>query len=118
MTLYELNQSGYASLPNMSEEKIAETKTGIIHYLEKNKGTYYAMMCPDRVPISFTIFERGFYNTSDKEIANEMVSVAKTFGKIKSIEVNGDKIEFWIQEKDNICRMYAIFNYDQGVIRV
>ena len=50
-------------------------------------------------------------------MALEIISVAKSLGELKSIEVNGDILEIWILY-NNKCDMYALFNYEKGVIQV
>lgn len=51
-------------------------------------------------------------------MAKEIIDIVKSFGKLKAVEIQDEMIEFWITEKDNICRMYAFFGYDKGVIEV
>lgn len=118
MNLYELNKAGYNSIPNMTANEIQKAKDEIVVFLKEHPSYYYAMMNSDTKPISFTIFEYSVYGGKNPiAMANQMIDVAKSYGKIKGIEIKSESIEIWIQE-ENDCKVYLVFTYDQGVIKV
>ena len=114
MTLYELNQAGYNSLPAMTEQELNKAKEEILQYLTTFDGDYYVLLSNEkRYYTLFTYTEKHkYYN-----MANEILSIASELGELKAIERNGDIIEFWVSSGDN-CNMYALLSYDQGVIKV
>lgn len=116
MTLYELNQAGYASLPNMTYGEITKIKELITKFLNDHKSRYYAMINNDKR--YFTVFAYKKDQNSTK-LASEIVDVAKTLGNIKAIEVEDDMVEFWIMPfSEKECVMFALFDYKKGVIEV
>lgn len=54
MTLYELNQAGYASLPKMTKAELEKAKGNIITFLDSNDSRYYMMLNHDNK--YFTLF--------------------------------------------------------------
>lgn len=117
MNLYEFNKVGYSSVPALTE---AEEKKAInlIHEYIKNKEESYYMMLNHDVHY-YTLFK--WETCSSLAFAQEVFDVAKSLGKIKSIEVseNGEMVEIWILNiMTNECYMYGFFAYDQGVIEV
>ncbi|MCM1219542.1 MAG: hypothetical protein NC548_34105 [Lachnospiraceae bacterium] len=117
MQLSELNQYGYSALPDMTEFDTA--KKEVAQYLQDHPADHYLFVNFARR--SVTMFERSFYGTKDAVYtAKEMINLARTFGQVKAIEVanDGGMVEFWILEPDEVCRMYALFDYDQGVIKI
>ena len=114
MTLYELNQAGYASLPKMTKAELEKAKENIVTFLDVHNSSYYMMSNHDNK--YYTLFT--YIDKKDKDrMALEIISVAKSLGELKSIEVNGDILEIWILY-NNKCDMYALFNYEKGVIQV
>ena len=114
MILYELNQAGYASLPKMTKAELEKAKENIITFLDSHDSSYYMMLNHDNK--YYTLFT--YIDKRDKDkMALEIISVAKSLGELKSIEVNGDILEIWILY-NNKCDMYALFNYEKGVIQV
>ena len=47
MTLYELNQAGYSSLPDMTYADILNNIKEISKYLDKHPSKYYALLNND-----------------------------------------------------------------------
>lgn len=113
MNLYEFNQAGYASLPKMTKAEIEKAKEEIIRFLKSHDSNFYMMLNHDTR--YFTLFT--YKTKSYSNMAKEMISIAKSLGQLKSIEINGDIIEFWIQYEGK-CNMYAVFDYQRGVIQV
>lgn len=115
MNLYEFNKLGYASLPKMTKVEIEKAKEDILEFLSIHSSNYYMMLNHDQK--YFTVFTYKDKRIEREKMAEEMISVAKSLGTLKSIEVNGDILEFWIQH-DKECIMYATFEYEKGVIEV
>lgn len=114
MTLYELNQAGYASLPKMTKAELEKAKGNIITFLDSNDSRYYMMLNHDNK--YFTLFT--YENDANKnKMASEIISVSKTLGEIKAIEINGNIVEIWILHGEK-CDMYVFFDYTKGVIQV
>lgn len=114
MTLYELNQAGYNSLPTMTEEELNKAKDAILQYLTTFDGEYYVLLSNEKR--YYTLFTYA-WRRNYFDMANEILSIASELGEIKAIERDGDMMEFWISSDGN-CNMYALLNYDQGVIKV
>lgn len=111
MTLYELNQMGYENLPKMTKAEIEQSKEVFKQLIEENPGTYYMLLNHDIR--YFTLFVKSEKTSLDNFI-NEIYSILKPLGTLKSIELNKYKaIEIWI---DNHC--FLFFNYDKGVVEV
>ena len=114
MTLYELNQAGYASLPKMTKAELEKAKENIVTFLDVHNSSYYMMLNHDNKYFTLFVYEN---NIDVEKMAREIISVSKSLGEIKSIEVNGDIIEIWILYEGK-CDMYAFFDYAKGVIQV
>lgn len=120
MTMYEFNQVGYASLPNLTEQDIDEAKNIIINFLRRVNVNYYMLL--NNEEHYYTVFERVTTYPLDVTLGlcNEILSCVKELGNLKAIEHNEvmDGIEFWVTDKDGKCKMYGLFDYTWGVIRV
>lgn len=117
MNLYELNQAGYASLPNMTSKAKRKAKNNIFAFLEKNNLSKYFMILNNEIRY-YTVYTYANNYYKPDEMAEEMMSVMEELGSLKSVEVTDNMVEFWITGKDGVCRMYACFPYDRGVIEV
>lgn len=117
MNLYELNQSGYQSLPKMTDAEIEKKREDIWRFLLANKGSYYMLVCNELK--YYTLFSN--YRPGMVVIKNPMIDtileIVEDLGVLKAIEVNESMIEFWVS-KDDECHMYAFFNYDRGVVKL
>lgn len=114
MTLYELNQAGYASLPKMTKAELKKAKEDIVNFLESHSSNYYMMLNHDNNYYTLFTYKN---DRNVNALTEEVISIAKSLGELKSIEVNGDMLEIWILY-NNKCDMYALFNYEKGVIQV
>ena len=114
MTLYELNQAGYASLPNMTKTEIQKAKDSLLQYLTTFDSNTYMLL--NNESHYYTIF---MYKSRHDylKMVNEIFSLVLELGDLKGIERNGSYVEFWIT-KDSECKMYMLFDYERGVIRV
>lgn len=116
MNLYELNQAGYLSIPYMTQDEIEIAKNDIREFLEDHPNNYYMML--NHEVRSFTIFHYLHNRQWPTCMTKEIIDVITSYGKLKAIEIQDEMIEFWVTEKDSVCRMYAFFGYDKGVIEV
>lgn len=114
MTLYELNQAGYASLPKMTKAELEKAKGNIITFLDSSDSRYYMMLNHDNKYFTLFTYEN---DVNKNKMASEIISVSKTLGEIKAIEINGNIVEIWILHGEK-CDMYAFFDYTKGVIQV
>lgn len=117
MKMYDFNKIGYASLPSLTKEEEQKAVNLIHKYIKKKNETYYMMLNHDIH--YFTLF--NWNSSSFMALAEEVLSVAKSLGSVKSVEVseNGEMVEIWILNiMTNECYMYGFFAYDQGVIEV
>lgn len=114
MKLYELNQAGYASLPDLTDEEILKSKDTLLQFLTTFDSDVYMLL--NNESHYYTVF---MYNSDHNYIrmAYEILDIAKEIGNIKAIERNGSVVEFWIMYEGE-CRMFAFFDYDRGVVRV
>lgn len=114
MTLYEVNQVAYANLPKMTRAEI-ENKLPEVEEFVKNsgEGEYFILLNNDLH--YYTVFVNK--SSSINKLTSEVVKIAMELGTLKSIDVNEEMIEFWVQ-KGEVCDMYAFFNYTRGVIEV
>lgn len=109
MTLYELNQAGYTSLPKMTS---AEIETAINQDKDFfNQATYFMLLCKELS--DYTVF----HINNPENGWNEVLELIKDRGTLKAIENKEDSIEFWITN-DSISNMFLLFPYDWGVIDV
>ena len=131
MTLYELNQAGYAALQKMAKSKVEAMRSRVNEWLHNNlhqydakTNIYYMLLNNDTH--YFTIFnwlapnEEKNCGAMPEELSKEIFDIAKDLGTLKSIEYNekNDSWEFWITGQDAITRMYLLFDYTKGVIEV
>lgn len=123
MTLYEMNQAGYTSLPRMARSKIAEKKESISEWLRTsilpdhndNENIYLMLLNNDLH--YYTVFV--WNESSPDALADEILSVVKNLGTLKSIERSDDNAwEFWVTQANTSTDAYYLFDYTQGVIEV
>ncbi len=115
MNLYELNQAGYISLPNMNKADILDAKAKVRNFLAHNFGKYYMLLCNELH--YYTVFDLMKPNSSITLVKELFNVILVELGTLKAVEINDTSIEFWI-EKDGECHMYAFFNYDRGVVQL
>lgn len=114
-TFYEFNQQNYHALPNMPENAFEGARDNLVEWLENHKSTYYMLLNNDKH--YYTVFVNKTNWT--KGLANEVISIARELGNVKSIEKSNDNAayELWISD-DETCHCYFLFDYTQGVIEI
>lgn len=120
MTLYELNQAGYNSLPKMSKSAIDAKRLELIDwfegFLDEVGDTIYFMLLNNERHY-YTIF--AWMEDSANVLAKEVLSIVQDLGTLKSIEKNDNGAwEFWVTLPDATTHAYLLFNYTQGVIEL
>lgn len=115
MTLYELNQAGYTSLPPLSDEGWGTARAALLQYLTTFESNYYMLLNNELHYYTIFTWESKVHDCFT--LADEIISIAKALGKVKAIERNGETVEFWI-ETDGECNMYVLFDYERGVVAV
>lgn len=115
MILYELNQSGYANLPKMTKAEIQKAKESF-QEADIIASKYFALICNELRYYTLFCNKRNCPYWHE-QVFDEVVSLLQELGELKSIEVNEQMVEFWVA-KDGECHMYALFNYDRGVIEL
>lgn len=115
MKLYELNQSGYYSLPKMTKAEIETAKEKIDKFLLDNIGGFFMLLCNELHYYTILYLANINFDTK-KEMIDELFQLLQQLGTLKAVEVNDSMVEFWVSNGDE-CHMYAFFNYDQGVIK-
>ena len=116
MNIYELNKAGYANLPSLTPEQIEASKPALIQFLTTFSSRYYMLV--NNESHYYTLFTYGGLSNIET-LADEILSIVKELGEIKSIERNKRMMEFWIVDKvDKECRLYPFFDYSRGVIEV
>ena len=83
MTLYELNQAGYASLPEMTDSQKEEAKQAIARYVNYY-GTHaieYFMLLNNDLHY-YTVF--SWISDDFNKLVDEVMSIAEDLGQIKS----------------------------------
>lgn len=119
MTVYELNQIAYNSLPNMENGELKDSLPYIQNYLRDHYGKYYIMLNNDKHYYTILTHDTDILDNWEFKMAREIIACAKELGPIKSIEedeVSG-ALEVWILQDEEV-HAYHIFKYDQGVIEV
>ena len=123
MTLYEMNKIGYSSLPRMSKSEIATMKERVTKWISEqdlnspNSDIFFILLNNDLH--YYTIFAWEAHGGSCGDVTEEIFSIVKDLGTLKSIEFNDNGAwEFWITGKDAVSNMYLLFNYTEGVIKV
>ena len=123
MTLYELNQAGYNSLPKMSKSAIDAKRLELIDWFEgflnevgdTDDAIYFMLLNNERH--YYTIF--AWMEDSANVLAKEVLSIVQDLGTLKSIEKNDNGAwEFWVTLPDATTHAYLLFNYTQGVIEL
>lgn len=116
MTLYELNKAGYNSLPDMTEEAMKSAVDTLVQFLTTFDSNYYMLLNNEEHYYTlFTYKDKHDYY----QMAREIISAAECLGSFKAIERNSDIVEFWIKDPDlDETKMYVLFNYEMGVIKV
>ena len=117
MNLYELNQSGYNSLPKMTKAEIERAKEKVLEFVNylPNNGGFYMFLCNELR--YYTMFALQFLPNSKTNMVDTLFELTQSLGTLKAVEVDSGMVEFWIS-KDGECHMYAFFNYDEGVIKL
>lgn len=118
MTLYELNQAGYASRPKMSKSLVERKQNEITDWLKNIYTDHrpYLMLLNNELHY-YTIF--NCLQGTEEQAATEVFSIAKDLGTLKSIEQNDNGAwEFWITSPDTSTNVYYLFDYTRGVIEI
>lgn len=117
MTLYELNQVGYANLPTMTEQEVEAARIKVINpFITNHASHYYMLLCNEQHYYTIFTFKSCF---DANELSNTLFEVVQDLGEIKSIEENSGALEFWIKKKDeDVSNVYVLFDYSQGVIEI
>lgn len=125
MTLYEMNQAGYASLPRMAKSAVETKRVQVSDWLQEtilpqyyNEQNIYMMLLNNDINYHYyTIF--AWQEGSSNALATEIFSIVKELGTIKAIEKNDNGAwEFWITNQKGATNAYYLFDYTQGVIEV
>lgn len=114
MNLYELNQSGYNSLPKMAKAEIEAAKFKIRDSFDIDLSRYFMLVCNELH--YYTLFHMNT-QLHGAELINELFNIVKDLGQLKAVEVTDSMVEFWIS-RDGECHMYAFFDYDRGVVEI
>lgn len=123
LTLYELNQSAYESLPDYTEKDLQFSLDLIEYFLdnyysnETEEKNYWMLL--NNESKYYTIFNKKTKISTTRKLALELIDVVSNLGKVKSIEITPDwtAIEIWIMYNGN-CKAFYFFNYTQGVIEL
>ena len=120
MNLYEYNQVGYNSLPNLTKLEMRVGLEKIEDYINNHVGQYYALINNELK--YYTMFHKNTFNVNWANLAaNELLDIAFDLGGVKDYGVtgNGDAIAFWIDYNDEgMTHAFYFFKYDNGVIEV
>ena len=114
-TLYELNKTIIAALPDISEEEIEEGLEAINEFDEIVSAKYYMLLCKELS--YFTVLRRRKIKCEDATLAEAFMSCLKSFGTIKSIEIKPEDsaVEIWMKKDEDVFCFY-LFNYTAGVV--
>ena len=117
MSLYDINKSIMAQLPEYKNDQIRELETNIDNWAEKDEfelNKFFMLLCRD---INYyTIFylepEKAEFRTLGEGVTGLLYDAGYT---IHSEEVQDDHCEIWVK-KDNEAYAFMLFPYDQGVV--
>lgn len=119
MTVYELNKVGYNAQPGMIGSEIEAAKEEIRKYLRQGDREFYMLLNNDEH--YYTVFQRRTKYPIDasSQLCDTIFEVIEELGTLKSVEYNNliKGYEFWVTN-DDLTKMYALFDYDWGVIKV
>ena len=106
---YQLNQTYYKNLPEMTYEQIEKKKKMISKFLIPH--IYFLLLNND-------LHYYTFIEDNHDDVDN-LINLVISLGELKAIEFNEDvpMIEFWI-EKDNECHMYGLIEYSKGWVTI
>lgn len=113
MTLYELNKAAYASAKPLDIFTLNARKEEFMKFLAE--GTYYMLLCNELR--YYTVFANKTKN--DSQMATEFISIITNLGEVLDVEYSKKMgaYEVWIRNSETQeVNMYALFNYDWGVI--
>ena len=114
MSLYQINQSVFSSLPDITKDELEHSKEMINDYLSATKSKYYGLI--NNEEHYFTIFAVKPQYEAYKRLIDELIEALKNLGTIKTIDRDDDKFECWVTNSDGISHVYYLFDYSKGVI--
>lgn len=128
MTLYEMNQAGYTSLPKMAKSAISAAKDKVAEWIQANLSEHggeniYFMLLNNDLRY-YTLFNWRALSPREgggdsEDVVRAIFSIVKDLGTLKSIELNSNGAwEFWITAPNATTNAYYLFDYTQGVIEV
>lgn len=117
VSLYELNQQLIAQMPEYDEKKWTNAKLLIADWYNKNKDTFYMLLCNERN--YYTLFDMTRENAIGADLAYEIQDTVRYIGTVHdiSVDTNG-MIAVWVQWNDGGVHCCYLFPYGQGVVHV
>ena len=114
VSLYELNKTLYRSLSEISFNELQKDKVKIKEWIKDCGDEFFMLLCNERM--DYTVFA---LTDTGAPAEQEIVDIVCERGIIKSIEINKEElwIQFWIETSKKEIYMYALFPYDNGVIK-
>ena len=117
MSLYDINKSIMAQLPEYKNDQIRELETNIDNWAEKDEfelNKFFMLLCRD---INYyTIFylepEKAEFRTLGEGVTGLLYDSGYT---IHSEEVQDDHCEIWVKDKEGTYA-FMLFPYDEGVV--
>lgn len=128
MTLYEINQAGYASLPKMAKSAISAAEDKVADWIQAilsehgGENIYFMLLNNDLR--YYTLFNWRALSPKEgggdsEDVVREIFSIVKDLGTLKSIELNSNGAwEFWVTLPNTATHAYYLFDYTQGVIEI
>jgi len=128
VTLYEMNQAGYASLPKMAKSAISAAEDKVADWIQASLSEHggeniYFMLLNNDLHY-YTLFNWRALSPKEgggdsEDVVREIFSIVKSLGTLKAIEKNNnDAWEFWITKPNATTDAYYLFDYTKGVIEV
>ena len=115
LTLYDLNKTVIAQLPDLTKEQLQEKIIIINNYVCDMESNYFMLLSNEMK--YYTVFSIVDWPAGGS-CGEEVLECLEYFDcTIKSIELleDGSAIEIWIK-KDNEVYMMYFFNYEEGVV--
>lgn len=116
MDLYTLNKNIVEQLPNLNQKETEMLKTEIHQWRNKNYFNNGYFMLLNRDINYYTLFR--WQNRNDECLPDLVVECLEKIGKLKTWEVQEDKIELWVETPmpRKGCIAVYLFPYDNFIV--
>lgn len=113
MNLYELNQSIMNSIPEEAIPAEEEIKRVIKDYHSLIPSGYYMLLSHHLRYYTVFVSQKPFNKEKFEDL---VVECLQDMGKIVSVSVEQDALEFWVQDENQNSNCFYLFDYSSGIV--